>query len=84
MYIPDLCNFFSSSVPDEKGFSSPLEGHVLALWNISQLDLNFSQSQHILEKKHLKNTLLYYFLAFLKIEKNIITEIIGISYIQTR
>ena len=41
-------DFLSSSMSDEQGFSSPLEGHVLALGNVSKLDLNLGQSQHIL------------------------------------
>jgi len=45
-----LGDFLCGSVPDEEGLASPLEGHVLALRDISQLDLDRGQSQHILRR----------------------------------
>ena len=40
------------AVAYEQGFPSPLEGHILALWNIGQLDLDFGQGQDISRGTH--------------------------------
>ena len=32
---------------DEERFAPPLEGHVLSLWDVGELDLNLGQCQHV-------------------------------------
>ena len=35
-------------MPDEEGLPPPLEGHVLSLGDVRQLDLNLGHGQHVL------------------------------------
>ena len=49
-YETHRLNLLSSPVSDEEGLASPLEGHVLALWDVSKLHLNLGQGQHILRR----------------------------------
>merc|ERR1719234_1510452 len=44
----NIGNLLGSPVSDEQGLAAPLEGHVLALRDVSQLHFNLSQGQNIL------------------------------------
>merc|ERR1719331_1951021 len=48
VHCGDVSNLLGSPVPDEQRLATPLEGHVLALRDVSQLHLNLGQGQHIL------------------------------------
>merc|ERR1711868_264901 len=41
-----VLNLLGCSVTNKQGLASPLECHVLAFWDISQLDFNLGQSQN--------------------------------------
>ena len=45
-------NLLLCSMTDEQRLASPLEGHVLALWDVSQLDLDLGQSQDVSRSAH--------------------------------
>jgi len=46
-----LLDFLGCAVPDEERLSAPLEGHILALGDVRQLDLNLGHGQNVLAKK---------------------------------
>lgn len=50
-YETHRLNLLSSPVSDEEGLASPLEGHILALGDVCQLDLNLGQGKHILDNQ---------------------------------
>lgn len=40
-------NFVGGAMSHKEGLATPLEGHVLAFWDVGQLDFNLGQGQHV-------------------------------------